>query len=299
MSGPVICVVGAGTAGLEGLLYAREALGPDAELRLIAPDRDFRYRPMSEDSLFRPAAERRLAVADVVSHAGATWIVDRAEVIRESERSVLTRNGDTVGFDYLLLTPGARQVPALRQGHVWQRGGDPGFLDQIISGLRAGTAHTVAVVVPEGARWPLPAYELALVLAWTAAGTGARITLLTAEQRPLGVLGAEATRVVTEELDDAGVTFISGTAVADDPAGAPPDRIRVHCGAGSPVAFDQLISLPTVLGPHITGVATDAAGFIEVDGSLLVCGSERVWAAGDCVASALDHSALAARQADA
>jgi hypothetical protein len=73
----------------------------------------------------------------------------------------------------------------------------------------------------------------------------------------------------------------------------------VHCGAGSPVAFDQLISLPTVLGPHITGVATDAAGFIEVDGSLRVCGSERVWAAGDCLATALEHSALAARQADA
>src|ERR1019366_8371357 len=66
----------------------------------------------------------------------------------------------------------------------------------------------------------------------------------------------------------------------------------------SAVEFDRLISLPTVIGPRIAGVATDAAGFIEVDDALKVCGSERVWAAGGCIAAALEHSALAARQAD-
>jgi hypothetical protein len=63
--------------------------------------------------------------------------------------------------------------------------------------------------------------------------------------------------------------------------------------------FDRLISLPTLQGPDLAGVATDAAGFIEVDDGLRVCGSERVWAAGSCIAAALEHSALAAGQADA
>ena len=69
-------------------------------------------------------------------------------------------------------------------------------------------------------------------------------------------------------------------------------------GSGALFEFDRLISLPTVLGPFLAGVATDAAGFVEVDQTLSVCGSDRVWAAGGCISSALEVSALGARQAD-
>ena len=323
MAEPVVCVVGASTAGLEGLLAARERLGATAELRLIAPDQEFRYRPTSRDSLFRPARERSLAIATLVAETGATWSRDRADVIDEAERTVLTRDGDTIAFDYLLLAPGAHRRRALAQGFVWERGGDPGFLDQIISDVVAGRVHSVAVVVPRGARWPLPAYELALILAWTAAGTSARITLLSAERQVLGALGQQATETVTLELEAAGVEVITGVEVLDEqPApgtragrpdsadrglggcrrgltSRPTDPARVRLGRHSPAEFDRLISLPTVVGPFIAGVATDAAGFIEVDETLRVCGSERVWAAGGCVAAALEHSALAAQQADA
>jgi len=325
VSRPVVCVVGAGTAGLEGLLSAREQLGSRAELRLIAPEHEFRYRPMSPGSLFRPALERGLAIADLVAQVGATWVADRADVIYEAERNVLTRDGDTVSFDFLLLAIGARSKRALRQGHVWERGADPGFLDQIILGIAAGGVRSVAVAVPRGARWPIPAYELALILAWTATGTDAQVTLLTAEEKPLGALGRDATDAVARELDAAGVQVITGVEVIDEhernaqtseladlllvpeePAdeadalmGEPSDPARVRLGTGSAVEFERLISLPTVVGPFINGVATDAIGFIEVDEALKVCGSERVWAAGGCIAAALEHSALSARQSDA
>jgi sulfide:quinone oxidoreductase len=325
MSNLTICVVGAGTAGLEGLLGARQALGPEANLRLIAPEREFRYRPMTPDSLFRPAPERGLAIADLVAKTGATWVVDRADAIRQDERSVLTRDGDTVPFDYLLLAPGARAARALRQGYVWQRGGDPGVLDLVISELLTGEVRSVAVVIPRGARWPLPAYELALVLAWRAAATDARVTLVTAEGRPLEALGPQATQAVCAELDAAGVHVIAGVEAVDAPPGHrdPPEPVdlilapenagersdalvgkapgpaRLRLGHGSAAEFDRLISLPTFLGPVIAGVARDAAGFIEVDDALQVCDSDRVWAAGGCLAAALEHSALSARQADA
>ena len=208
MARPVICVVGAGTAGLEGLLAAREEFGVNAELRLIAPEREFRYRPMSPDSLFNPARERGLAIADLVAQAGVTWVADRADVVDEAERYVLTRDGDTVDFDFLVLAIGNRSKRALRQGHVWERGGDPSFLDQILLDLVSGEVRSVAVAVPRGTRWPIPAYELALVLAWTATGTGARVVLITAEERPLGALGREATDAVAQELAAAGVEVI-------------------------------------------------------------------------------------------
>src|SRR5450631_4237772 len=185
MAGPVVCVAGAGTAGLEALLAARAALGAGAELRLIAPEAEFRYRPMSPGSLFRPAEERGVAIADLAAEAGAAWVDDSAAAVDEAERYVLTRDGATIGFDFLLLALGGRSVRALRQGHSWERGADPGFLDEMIAGIVSAEINSVAVLVPRGARWPLPAYELALVLAWTTAGTSARITLITAEGAPL------------------------------------------------------------------------------------------------------------------
>jgi sulfide:quinone oxidoreductase len=322
---PVVCVIGAGTAGLEGILAARAELGAEAELRLIAPESEFRYRPMSSSSLFRPAREGGLAIGDLAAQAGARWVADRADVVDEAERGVLTRDGDTVDFDFLLVAAGARFRPAVRQGHVWERGADPSFLDQTILAIAAGEVRSVAVAVPRGARWPLPAYELALVLAWSASGSDARVTLITAEEQPLAALGREATDAVTRELGEAGVETIAGVELVDEPSqdrragerakvilmpeepaaeadaliGKPTDPARVRLGSGSAVEFDRLISLPTVRGPFIAGVATDAAGFVEVDQTLSVCGSKRVWAAGGCIASALEVSALGARQADA
>jgi sulfide:quinone oxidoreductase len=325
MAKPVICIVGAGTAGLEGLLSAREVLGAGAELTLVAPDREFRYRPISRDSLFRPTRERGVKVAELVAEVGAAWVRDRAEVVHEPERIVLTRDGDTVEFDFLLLAPGERGARPLRHGYLWERGGDPSFLHQIIREIAAGEVASVAVAVPRGARWPVPAYELALVLAWTAARTDASIALITAEERPLGALGAAASDAVAAELERAGVETITGVEILDAPehavptmtvadliivpepaadeatalTGKPTDPARVRIGAGAPRQFDRMISLPVMLGPSIVGVASDAAGFVVVDESLRVCGSERVWAAGGCIAAALEHSALSAQQADA
>src|SRR5215469_13693759 len=133
MTRPVVCIAGAGTAGLEALLCARELLGSEVQLRLIAPEREFRYRPMSTRSLYRPAAERSLAIADVVRDANAVWVQDRIVAVREGDRHVVTRDGETLPFDYLLLAIGGRTERAVGQGHVWERGSDPGFLDQTIA----------------------------------------------------------------------------------------------------------------------------------------------------------------------
>ncbi len=323
-----MCVVGGGTAGLEALLGAREQLGDEHELVLLAPEREFRYRPMSPHALFRPARERSLPMRDVVARARARWIADRVDVVDESTRRLTTRDGDTVEFDYVLLAPGARASRALSQGHVWRRGENPAFLDRLLRDLAGERVRSVAVTVPRGARWPLPAYELALVLGWSASGSGARVALVTAEQEPLGMLGTEASELICRELADAGVETIAGVEAIDreaavvgrtpdeedpvelllapEPQGAgdallaePTDPARVEPGVAGHASFDRLISLATTMGPFIGGVATDAAGFVEVDETLRACGSERVWAVGACISAALEHSALAAGQADA
>jgi sulfide:quinone oxidoreductase len=332
MADPVVCVVGGGTAGLEAVLAARAQLGEGVELVLIAPEPEFRYRPMSHRSLFAPTPEQSLAIADLAAHTRTSWVQDRADALREPEREVLTRDGETIAFDFLLLALGARPRRALRAGHVWVRSGDPGFLDEILAGLATGAVRSVAVVVPRGARWPIPAYELALVLAWSAAGGNASVTLLTAERQPLDTLGSTATEVVCAELEAAGIEVVTGVEVVDrdtgeldsaalaehDAAAAAEVNVVPEWGGDGidpltarpsapdhlgPVAkrtrrFDRLISLPTVLGPFLPGSPHDAAGFVEVTETLNVMGSRRVWAAGGCVAAALEHSALSAQHAD-
>ena len=328
LDSPAIVVAGAGTAGLEGLLAARERFGEGAELYLIAPEGEFRYRPAIRSSLFRTAAERGLRLQDVATAAGATWIRDRADFVDESAGVVVTRDGSTLDFDFLLLAMGGRPVRPLNQGNLWARGGDPSFVDEIRAGLAEGEIRSVAITVPRGSRWPVPAYELALVLAWTAAAADAddiRVTLLTAEHRPLGALGMQAAETVTRELTRAAVETLTGVEVTDargDAARAggpvslavsseentgewgalleaPSEPAQLRAAAEWHAGFDRLISLPTVHGPALAGVATDAAGFVEVDDTLRVCGSERVWAAGTAIATGLEHSALSARQADA
>ena len=251
--------------------------------------------------------------------------------VNQTDRCIETRNGDLIGFDYLLLAPGARQERSLQQGYVWERGRDPGFLDDVLAALRHSSSATrVAVIVPRGARWPVPAYELALVLAWASAGTAAKISLITAEARLLGALGEAATEAITHELEAAGVEVITGVEVIDAPhddaphrsstapngqtsrsctraqphdddvlTGRPTMPAQMHQRAREARTFDFVIALPTRVGPSLAGVATDATGFVEVDEAFKVRGGERLWAAGSCIAAALEHSALSALQADA
>ena len=308
---PVVCVVGAGTAALEGLMSVHARLGLLAELRLVAPDREFRYRPMDPDSPFRPARERGLKIADVAKEVDARWIADRADIVDESERIVITREGEVVHFDYLLLAPGERSARTLHQGQVWTRGADPGFLDETIQAMASAEASSVAVVVPRGARWPLPAYELALVLAWSASADNSSVTLLTAEERPLAAFGSQASGLVEQELAAAAVKVVVGVEVIDAPdkggrgsrafglelLAEEPDQASLLAKPTDPaqprvnpdtteLEFDRLISLPTVAGPQIHGVPVDPLGLVGIDETLRVWQSERIWAAGGCVSAA-------------
>lgn len=331
MTRPAICVVGAGTAGLEGLLAAHAQFGSSADLRVIAPEREFRYRPISDASLFRPAQERGAAISRLAAEIGAIHIRDRVATVNQTERWIETRSGDLIDFDYLLIAPGAQQERSLRQGYVWERGRDPGFLDDVLAVLRHSRSPTrVAVIVPRGARWPVPAYELALVLAWASAGTAAEISLITAEARLLGALGEAATEAITHELEAAGVEAVTGVEVIDAPrddaphrrlngaeradvtlvregtacdddvlTGRPAAPMQMHRRVREARTFEFVIALPSRVGPSLAGVATDATGFVEVDEAFKVRGGERLWAAGSCIAAALEHSALSALQADA
>ena len=130
--------------------------------------------------------------------------------------------------------------------------------------MLSGDVESVAVVIPRGARWPVPAYELALILAWRAAGTRTEISLITSEGRPLAALGTEASTLVLHELLDAGVHLTTGAEVVDEPRDwAPhmsPELVLVpepptSCPKRSPAV--PLTPLASVSGPETRSNSTD------------------------------------------
>jgi len=74
-------------------------------------------------------------------------------------------------------------------------------------------------VVPPGAVWPLPAYELALMTAGQAKEMGhddVTVTVITPERRALSLFGDEASEAVSEELRNAGVELKTGAVARRD-----------------------------------------------------------------------------------
>jgi sulfide:quinone oxidoreductase len=320
---PRIAVAGGGPAALEAILTIAERLPAAARrLSLVAPNRTLDYRPLSAVGEFATHPSHRLALADVASSTDAVLIRDRAVMVDERERRLLTRDGEWVPFEHLLLAVGAQQLPVPHGWLRWPPEGDPGLLYRLLQRLGGGRLRQLAVVVPANAGWPLAGHELAAILAVAAraAAVEARILLLVEDRAALDMLGKAAAEIVGSELERVGVELVSGVEVRPvepedsaggsdrltavmrrlrrptQPAGASERRIEVEVG-GERMDLDLAISLPNVRGPGIAGIATDGRGYLAVDGYCRSTGGERTWAAGDCTALPLKHSTLAVAQA--
>ena len=180
---------------------------------------------------------------------------------------------------------------------MFDRARSPEPFDRLLSDVQSGRAGSVAVVVPAGTTWALPAYELALLLrSFGAAGRPTRpvVTLVTAEPEPLQAFGAPAGDMIRDELHAAGVDLVCGVA-----ATVASDRL-IHLGAGHDLRAARIVHLPLLAGPRLAGLPYNAAGFMLRDeDDLTVDGDDSVFAIGDGAAGRFKQGGLAAQQADA
>ena len=77
----------------------------------------------------------------------------------------------------------------------------------LVQDIEGGYTTRVAFVAPPGGAWPLPLYELALMLAERAfeMGINPELHFVTLEDAPLAIFGPEAAREVAKLLSVAGV----------------------------------------------------------------------------------------------
>jgi sulfide:quinone oxidoreductase len=289
-----VVVAGGGVAGLEGLLALHAMAGERVRLSVIAPDPEFTYRPLAVAEPFALGRAHRVALSQFAQEADAEVIIDAVVGVDDARREARLRDGGTRGFEALLLAPGGRAVAGMEDATTWWPGGDPEIYGGLLRDIDEGYSKRLAIVVPPGAVWPLPAYELALMTAGEARAMGhddVQVTVITPEHAPLSLFGDEVGEAVAQELSWGGVGLRTGVVARRDRGGLLLEP------SGERLDVQRVFAVPRILGPGIEGVPADEEGFIRAGDDALVEGCERTWAAGDGVVSPVKFGGLATHQA--
>jgi sulfide:quinone oxidoreductase len=290
-----VLIAGGGIAAAELMIALRSLAEERVEIELLAPGSDFVYRPLAVAEPFGLGRALRFDLDSMAAEHGARR---RSGVLAgvDDDRSVaITGGGAELAFDSLAIAVGA--VPHATLPGALAMTGPGAFAEyrDLLAQLGVQRAERLVFVVPVGAAWALPAYELALLTsAWLASHgrNPVALALVTSESEPLGVFGRRASQSVRALLDERGIELYTDTyAKAFDDG-----RLLVH--PGNPVAADRVVALPRLEGPRIAGLPCDADGFIPVDRHGRVSGTESVWAAGDATTFAVKQGGLATQQAD-
>jgi sulfide:quinone oxidoreductase len=209
----------------------------------------------------------------------------------------MTTSGRLLDYGVLLLAVGADAVPAFDRGLTFDPR-HPQALGWLLRDIEQGHARRVAVIVPPGRHWALPAYELALLIA----GHASRMrqddfeaTLVVPEPAPLAVFGQAVSDAVRVELQDAGVRIEVGRFAEVVPGG--PSTVVLHPGPRR-LDVDRVVALPRLDPRPVHGISADATSFLQVDAYGRLNRSPDVYAIGDATNYPIKHGDLAAQQAD-
>ena len=294
-----VVVTGGGIAAAEVLLALRDLAGDRVSLTMVSPGDELVLPALSVAEPFALGHAQRYALADLLTRVGGDLVAGSLATGDPPQREIHLTDGQTLGFDALVIAIGARPVARVQHATTWWPGGDPDTFGGLLRDLEEGYTKRVAFVIPPGAVWPLPLYELALMTAREASGMDiddAQFTVITPEAVPLTLFGSATSRALREELDRAGVVLYTGTVARV----APGDPLEVVLQPSiRRLSVDRVVALPGVDGPRIPGTTHNDAGFILVAPHGRMHGTDAVWAAGDAIAYPVKFGGLASQQADA
>jgi sulfide:quinone oxidoreductase len=291
-----VVIAGGGVAALEALIALRELAGDRVDITLVAPNESFGYRPMTTAEPFAKGHAESYALAAIAERFGATLVKDTVAEVAGPERAIRTGAGKVIPYDHLVLATGARATPAYAHAITFGEDREEEALHGLLQDAEEGYVKCIAFVVPDGATWSLPLYELALMTArqtWSMGADWLKLVFVTPENRPLAIFGGAASDSVGELLDSAGIEFV-GSAYTTVERG----HLVVDPG-GRRIDVNRVVTLPRLEGLRIPGVPADATGFVPVDQHGRVTGLEAVYAAGDGTAFPIKQGGLATQQADA
>ena len=290
-----VVIAGGGVAALEAMMALRALAGERVRIALLAPERDFHYRPMAVAEPFSIAQARSVGLGAVAAEFDARYIQGALAGVEADQHRLVTSDGERMGYDALIIACGTHSRPAFDGVITVDDRSIGATLRGLVQDVEEGYSHRVTFIAPAQAFWPLPIYELALLTAERAHEMNATvdIAIVSPETAPLALFGAGISSELSRLLSAAGIAF-HGSSFAQYAN----DRLTLLPG-GVELPAGRVVSLPLLDGPPITGVPADPHGFIPVTDDGDVLGLEDVYAAGDITAYPLKHGGIAAQQADA
>lgn len=291
-----VLIAGGGVAALEAMLALRSLLGDRVEIELYAPGKDFVYRPFAVAEPFGMAEVTRFDIADLAGRCDARLVRTAVTGVFAGQRRIVDRNHEEVPYDHLVLATGAEMLWPMDGAATFWGTGEDGRVGDVLGNVSAGRVRKLVFTMPPGFSWPLPLYELALLTAarMRSAGIeGVQLSIVTPEQQPLELLGAEASERVAAVLEQRGIELLCGRSPLGFESGL------LSTAPVGQVDADDVISMPKLEGRRLPGVPSDRDGYVPVDAHARVNGLKRVYAAGDTTDCAVKQGGLATQQADA
>jgi sulfide:quinone oxidoreductase len=289
-----VLIAGGGVAALETMMALRAFAGDRVKITLLAPEREFRYRPMAVAEPFTIAHVRHVDLAAIAADFGAELVRGSLVAVEPGDQRVVTHSGERIGYEALVIACGTRLRPAFDGATTIDDRSLGGTLRGLVQDVEDGYTRDIAFVAPAHAFWPLPLYELALLTAHRAydMNVDVDISIVSPESAPLALFGSGISNELSKLLRAAGVTFrgSSFAQLAHGELTLQPSGLRLRPS--------RIVALPLLEGTQITGVATDPHGFIAVTDLGEVRGVDGVYAAGDLTSYPIKHGGIAAQQAD-
>jgi sulfide:quinone oxidoreductase len=291
-----VLIAGGGVAALEAALALQALAENRVAVELLAPEPQFWYRPLAVAEPFGLGEVRHFDLPELASRAGATFSPGALTAVDVGERLAYTSVGSSISYDVLLVACGAFPTQAVAGAFTFRGPADTDQMRGLLDDLVAGRAQRVAFVVPWGAVWSLPAYELALMTSAYLAERGidgAELTLVTPEDEPLQLFGRAGSDAVRELLEQSGIAVVTRACAVELVDG------ELRLVPDGRLSAERVVALPRLRGPRIDGLAQTVEGFVPVDANGQVHGLDDVFAAGDITSFPVKQGGIATQQADA
>jgi sulfide:quinone oxidoreductase len=167
-----VMIVGAGIAGIEGLLRLRRLAGDRVEITLLSPDDEFICRPLAVLEPFNRGSIRRHRLRGLIAQTGVRFVQDRLVRVDPAFRLVATGDGRELHYDALLLAPGAGQSNPHAHATLFTDRDRGQTFRSIVADLDGGRLKSLTFVVPNSPVWAIAA--LRTCAAYCAPGTSER-----------------------------------------------------------------------------------------------------------------------------
>ena len=290
-----VLIAGGGVAALEAALALQVHAADRVAVELLAPEPHFWYRPVSVAAPFELGTVAHFELDGLARQIGASFTLGALTGIDEWRHVAYTSRNTQIPYEMLLVACGALPFPAVPGALMFRGPADIELIEHLLEEIVGGSVRSLAFVIPWGAVWSLPAYELALLTAKHLRERGVKdvdLTLVTPEAEPLELFGPPASAATRALLDERGVRF-QGRAHAGQFADGELELIPT----GS-VSVDRVVALPRLQGAPLDGLPQTVHGFIPVDAHCRVHGVADVFAAGDITSFTVKQGGIAAQQAD-